>query len=142
MTLGPMEAFDEALVARATSFAGLTALVGDRVYLDQAPPDAATPYLVISWQSWNTVNDRTIVDEIDATANVRAVVDVDKQGARLGVQIADQIESAFDGYALTPENGWGVHWCRQRSRFRNVTMLDRRNYAMSGSLIQIGAIRA
>lgn len=137
-----MEAFDEAMLAHALADDGLRADAGERMFIDQAPLNTATPYIVISVQSWQDVNDRTRVPEIDATYNVRAIVDVDKDGARLAVRMADKIEAAFKNCTLEVGSGWGVHWCRQRSRFRIPELIDRRNHTSAGGLYQLGAIKA
>lgn len=138
---GTQETFDEAIKAHVLAFDGVRALVGERVYFDIAPTDAATPYIIISWQSWNEVIDRTRAPEVDATANLRGVVDVNKQGARLGIQIADQLEACVRAKKLAIGHGWGVHWSRVRSRFRNVPVIDRKDYVTAGVLVQIGAIQ-
>lgn len=140
--MGAMEAFDLALREQLLGDAAITALVGTRIYLERAPQDAETPYIVISWSSWNEITDRTRAPEIDATANVRIVVNVDTDGARRATQGADAIAERLRGAQLDVADGWGVHWCRLRGRHRTPHLIDRADYSSAGVLVQIGAIRA
>lgn len=135
--------FDEAIRDWLLNEPAITAKVSDRIYFDEADPGALTPHIIISWQSWNEVHDRTIVQEIDATANVRCVVDLeqDDQDARLAVQIADAITARMRGAALAVA-GWGIHWCRIRNRHRTPRLINRNTYSSAGAFVQIGAIKA
>lgn len=139
--MGEQELFDEAIKAWLLAEPAITAQVGARVFIDIADPEAVTPYIIISWQSWNEVTDRTIATEIDATANVRCVVDVDEHGDRLATRVADTITARMRNAALKVE-GWGVHWCRIRNRHRTPKLIERHNYSSAGAFVQIGAIKA
>lgn len=133
--------FDEAIRAWLLADPAITRLAGERVYIDEADPAAVTPYIVISWQSWNEVHDRTTVLEIDATANVRCIVDIDVHGARVAAEAGDAITARMRGATLAVA-GWGIHWCRIRQRHRTPKLFDRVNLSSAGALVQIGAIRA
>lgn len=142
LPVGTQEAFEEALRSVALADDALNSAIGGRVYIDIAPSDAPTPYLIISWYRWRNENHRTLAPEIDAVANIRAVVDTDRDGDRLAVRLGDRIEAVFHRCTLTVENGWGVHWCRQTTRIRIPELVDRRSYNSAGGLYEIGAINA
>lgn len=105
-----MASIETALVAILDAASGLTALTGKRIYSPLAPQGAVTPYVTyyeISAWSEHAMGGRTILREchyaFEAWADTAAVA----------LSIADQIETALDGYSGTSDTV-AIHYIQIR----------------------------
>ncbi|MGY3609926.1 MULTISPECIES: DUF3168 domain-containing protein [unclassified Bradyrhizobium] len=85
-----------AIVARLKGFAGLTTLVGNRVY-DNVPQSTAFPYV-----SWGP--EQAISDDADCITGFNVTIQLDAWSRTVGLpevkQIAEQIRLALHNYDL------------------------------------------
>jgi uncharacterized protein DUF3168 len=86
-----------AIVTRLKGFAGLTALVGNRVY-DNVPQAATFPYV-----SWGP--EQAISDDADCITGFSVTIQIDAWSRAVGLpevkQIAEQVRLALHNYDLT-----------------------------------------
>lgn len=135
-----IEAFDTGVRQHLISDPALVALVGEKVYQDLAPGDAAKPYVVISFMS-SLDPENTPTDEVEISYNVKAVTDDASGGLQACARIASAVRKALNDTKPAIQ-GWGVYWCKETSGFRFVEQQDGRRIWYAGGIYRIGAIEA
>jgi len=87
---------EESLVARLTATAGVTSLVGTRIYPMQAPQTAVLP--LVTYQRISTVRPGSLRGPV-GLADPRIQVDCWAESYSAVKVLADQVRRSLDGYA-------------------------------------------
>jgi hypothetical protein len=117
------------------------AAVGDKIFADLAPTKAVTPYLIISLQAGRTDSLTMGYDADLGDINVKAVCDVDKDGAEVVTTLAGHIRRVLHREHLTIP-GWVFYQMKHRTPFSYTDLVDRRPYAYAGAIYRVEADQA
>lgn len=101
-----MNALEDAIYDTLAAAAGVTALVGTRIYRQSAPQGATLPYLVYQWQGGGDDN-WTPTESKSYVYSVRAVSEVSNDQAG---DVAEAVHTALHKQTLTVAGGWTNYW--------------------------------
>lgn len=121
---------------KATTDAGVTALVEGRVYWLLAPSDAALPFVVFQFAAGGDLNE-TPKQEADVLVDIKGIAAT----AQEAEAIADALRSAFHEADLSLADGWRTIRCEHTSPIAYVETVDSRTYWHAGGTYRIRAVK-
>lgn len=136
----PILLFDQTLRNTVLADPAIHAAVSGQVYQDAAPVKAVPPYIIIAYNSPPRSIHDTQTGQMEAVYSVKAVVDVDVDGAARALEIAQLLyDRLHDTKPDMTAGGWDVYRCQHETVFRFLEQVDRKNYQHAGGLYTLGA---